>query len=301
MVLLVDSGVLDQAIEQSSFLFMDRADKLGQAISRVMAEQNQRWASHTLSDFPDDQLVYSANRLAWNVYGITEQNLAFQQFFALNGILPVNVLYERLVRDPQAELNSITRELALPDLRFDPGKLRFERQANETNQAWRSRFLQEDKFPRTGAFRPAQMPIERAEAAQLEAVVVAHFQNVGDKLGASGSWLGASGGRWIEGFSILTQRDLLPNDVEYCGVDDSGRALPSASSGTFSGTRGRAMPLRGFCVRLRGVAATRYQCTYSGRFRDGSTIGPVQAGFVCQSPSLAPLEALQIIFRASTQ
>jgi hypothetical protein len=229
----------------------------------------------------------------------------------LNWIVPINVAYERLVRDPQAELNSIALELALPDLRFDPGKLRFKRQANETNRAWRSRFLQEGKLPRAETFGPAQMQERIVDAPQtmseveavksVEAVIVAHLRNTGDVTDACGTWIGASDGRWIEGFSILTLKGIAPNDVEYYGVDDFGCALPWASGGAFSGTRGAIKPLRGFCVRLHDEAARRYECSYSGRFQDGSVIRPVQEGLVCKSPGLAPLEAFQIVIRARRQ
>jgi hypothetical protein len=63
IALLVQSGILDQIIGRSDFVFLNRADKLGQAISCTIAEQNNRWAWDSPSQFPDEQLIYSAKRL----------------------------------------------------------------------------------------------------------------------------------------------------------------------------------------------------------------------------------------------
>ena len=306
IVLLVESGILGQIAERSDFLLLNRADKLAQAISRSIAEQNNRWAWDSPSEFPDDKLVYSAKGIAQHLYDITILNMSFQQFFGVNGIVPIDVEYERLVSNPQLELDAIVRGLGLAALRIDPGKLRVRRQANEINLAWRSRFLQETEAPHGCTVGPSVMPELAPIVAPppppaipvpaVAADVVAHIRNVGDVAGACGAWLGApQGGLWIEGFSITPHQGITPADIEYHGVQDFGRALPWTQGGGFCGSRGMTVPLRGLCVRLRNAAAETYQCAFSGRFQDGSTIGPVPGGRVCQSASLAPLEAFQIV------
>ena len=60
-------------------------------------------------------------------------------------------------------------------------------------------------------------------------------------------------------------------------------------------------PLRGLCVRLRDATAARFHCEYSGRFQDGETVGPMQAGQPCRSSRLAPLEAFQIVLRPASR
>ena len=68
--LLTEAGILGEIRDRAEFLFMHRSDKLGQAISRAIAEQNHRWGWNSPSDFPDDKLEYSAARIAQHIYDI---------------------------------------------------------------------------------------------------------------------------------------------------------------------------------------------------------------------------------------
>jgi LPS sulfotransferase NodH len=307
IILLIESGVLDQIIERSDFLFLSRADKLAQAISGAIAQQNNRWAWDSPIELPDDNLVYSPEPIAHYLNHLTTLNLCFERFFAFNGIIPIAVGYERLVSNPQEEVDEIARRLGLPSLTVDRSKLRYRRQANEINQAWRARFLHESAMPADDSLwawtQPdavvAASPQEMAPTVSaVEADIVAHIHNVGDVTGDCGAWIGRpKSGLWIEGFSITPRQGLALQDIEYQGRQDFGRALPWVSGGGFGGTRGLMVPLRGLCVRLRSEAAGIYQCAYSAMFQDGSTVGPVPAGQLCQSASLSPLEAFKIEIR----
>ena len=145
--LLTEAGILSQIGDSAEFLFMHRADKLGQAISRTIAEQNNRWGWNSPSDFPDDRLEYSAERITQHIYDIGILNQAFDEFFAFNGITPISVEYERLRSQPQHELDEIAGRLRLPAATFDPARLTSRQQANAINHSWRSRFLQETVSP----------------------------------------------------------------------------------------------------------------------------------------------------------
>jgi LPS sulfotransferase NodH len=134
--MLTEAGILDQISARSEFLFISRADKLAQAISRAIAEQNNRWAWDTPSDFPDANLVYSAERITQHLYDIVILEQCFVEFFALNGITPINVEYERLENEPQQELEWVADRLGLPPMISNTSKLRFQRQANEVNKSW---------------------------------------------------------------------------------------------------------------------------------------------------------------------
>ena len=300
--LLTEAGILGQIGDSAEFLFMHRADKLGQAISRAIAEQNNRWGWNSPSDFPDERLEYSAERITQHIYDIVILNQAFDEFFALNGITPIIVEYERLLSQPQRELDEIARRLRLPAATFDPAGLTSRQQANAINQSWRSRFLQEtEPPPGTTPGPPAAAPAPSAVVGTIQADIVVHVRNIGDVVGTNGTWVGRRGnGSWIEGFSIMPQHGLAPDDVEYCGIHDFGQMLPWVSAGAYSGTRGMTAPLRGLCVRPRYPAAVRFHCEYSARFQDGETVGPVQAGQPCRSSRLAPLEAFQIVLRPAS-
>jgi LPS sulfotransferase NodH len=293
IMLLTETGILDQIVERSDFLFMNRVDKLAQAISLTIAQQNNRWAWDSPVDFPDEMLAYSSERITYQLCYITLLNMSFEQFFGLNGIVPVTVEYERLVAAPQQELDAIARRLGLPWLRMDPSRLRYRRQANEINRGWRSRFLMET------ATRPASSSADLAArqdetAASVPAVaadIVAHVRNVGDVTGGCGAWIGRPGsGMWIEGFSITPREGISAEDIEYRGVGDFAQTPPWVSGGTFCGTRGVGEPLRGISVRLRNAAASHYECTYSARFVDGKTAEARAAGQLCYTAGMTPLE-----------
>ena len=135
--------------------------------------------------------------------------------------------------------------------------------------------------------------------------MVAHIQGMGDVGGMIGERLGEQGGgRWIEGFAVAPTTNVTMADIEYQAVLGRDWLSPWVEGGQFCGSRGMALPLLGFRLRLRGPAAEAFDCRYSASFVDGSTIGPVPAGEACQSEGLAALESLQIFIaprRAGTR
>jgi SAM-dependent methyltransferase len=126
--------------------------------------------------------------------------------------------------------------------------------------------------------------------------IVVHVHDVGDVGGAFGAWMGAPGSRrWIEGFALAPRQSATPASLEYQAVLQGGVLSPWVTGGRFCGTRGQGAPLFGFCIRAVGTA--QFDCRYSGRFIDGSEIGPLAAGTVCRAPSGAPLEAFRIVLQ----
>jgi hypothetical protein len=85
-------------------------------------------------------------------------------------------------------------------------------------------------------------------------------------------------------------------DVEYKGLTGSGFETPWLTDEKICGTKGMAVPLVGFAVRLKDSPATRgYDCEYSGYFQSGVTVGPLRNGAPCRSTvANDPLEGIQI-------
>ena len=306
ILLLIHSGILDQIIDRSAFLFLRRADELAQAVSQAIAEQNNHWTWDLPKSVPDDKLVYSSKRISELLYFISYSNQCFEQFFSYSGIVPINVEYERVISQPQQELYEIVRRLGLPSLGADLSRLRYQRQSNEINQAWRTRFLSETEAPTGTSFgepRPQAaeiavipQPVAPRTGRIVQAAIVAHIRNVGDVTGDCGVWIGKpNSGLWIEGFSITPRQGLAPHDIEYQAGELFEPVRPWVSGGGYCGTRGLSTPLRNLRVRLRQGVSEAYHCVYTALFLDGSTFGPVQAGQLCQSASLAPLEAFQLL------
>jgi hypothetical protein len=132
----------------------------------------------------------------------------------------------------------------------------------------------------------------------VPADIIAHVQGIGDVEGNLGDWIGQPrSGRWIEGFSIAPPNDIAPGELLCRVVLGRDQLSPWTPSDKYSGSTSLAMPLRGFCLMLRGTAASNYECSYSATFVDGSDLGSIPAGQVCASATLAPLEAFQVILR----
>ncbi len=152
---------------------------------------------------------------------------------------------------------------------------------------------------RRGAPEPAALAkaaVSKAAPPRVAHDVLAHIQRTGDVGVGFGQWLGKPGsGAWIEGFAITPQAGLSADDFEYQAVLGRGWLSPWISGGKFCGSRGMALPMLGFNLRLRGKAAERFACEYQASFLDGTRIGPVAAGKSCEAASLSPLEALRIV------
>jgi hypothetical protein len=125
----------------------------------------------------------------------------------------------------------------------------------------------------------------------------AHVRTRGDMTFADAPWAGRVGpGLWIEAFSVRPMKRFEVQDIEYKGLTGSGFETPWLSDDKMCGTKGMAVPLVGFAVRLRANAATAgYECEYSGYFQSGVTVGPLRNGAPCRSTvANDPLEGIQV-------
>ena len=140
--------------------------------------------------------------------------------------------------------------------------------------------------------------LESVSSGQADLVpgVVAHIQNVGDVEGKFGDWIGdRRSGRWIEGFRITPPGDVTLEELLYRVVLGRDQLSPWSPSGRFCGSEGLALPLRGFCLTLRGQAAVNYECSYEATFVDGSIIGLTPGGQTCAAATFAPLEEFRMV------
>ena len=126
--------------------------------------------------------------------------------------------------------------------------------------------------------------------------IMAHIQRMGDVGCKIGQWLGTKGsGQWVEGFGMAPATGIALAEIEYQAVLGRNWLSPWVEGGKFCGSRGMALPLLGFKVRLKGAAAKAYECSYTATFVDGSAIGPIAGGESCEAESLAALESFQIV------
>jgi hypothetical protein len=132
------------------------------------------------------------------------------------------------------------------------------------------------------SLQPAQTKTAEANGV-LPAQIVAHIHMLGD-IPFNDGWAGCIGdGLWIEAFAIGSVGHLTLDLIEYCAVTADGFQTPWIGGQMFCGSRGRAIPMLGYAMRLKGEAAERYNCIYSGQFVSGRVLGPFKNGDLCCS------------------
>jgi len=136
-----------------------------------------------------------------------------------------------------------------------------------------------------------------AQDLPLPLQIQAHIRSRGDMNFADVPWAGrVAPGLWIESFAVRPLQRFGAQDIEYKGLTGSGFETPWLSDDRMCGTRGMAVPLVGFAVRLKPNSSTAaYDCEYSGFFQSGVTIGPLRNGAPCRSTvANDPLEGVQV-------
>ncbi len=140
----------------------------------------------------------------------------------------------------------------------------------------------------TGVRRPVMVLTEPHD-------IIAHVQRTGDTGRSFGEWVGTPGSQMaIEGFSLHAPKDLEPGDLTYQAVLGRGWMSPWSDSGQFCGSRGMALPILGLKVKLSNAAAKRYDLRYSATFLDGTKLEDLGSEDICETPTLAALEAMRI-------
>jgi LPS sulfotransferase NodH len=141
LALLTYHGVMQRIHRRSRFIFLERADKLAQAISWAIAVQTDDYLSYGATE--SKPLVYNGDEIADRIGRIVHENAQIAHFFGINGIVPLHLIYERMVAAPVAFAESVCRFVGHPEVACDPARIALRRQATEVNRAWRARFLAE--------------------------------------------------------------------------------------------------------------------------------------------------------------
>ena len=108
-----------------------------------------------------------------------------------------------------------------------------------------------------------------ASGYRLPLKVMANLQDLGDRTGREGEWVGTKGqARRLEAFAVSYARPPRGFGLEYmCHVQDVGDSA-WLTAGALCGTRGQSRRVEGFAMRLAGPDAAawtvQYQCHVQG-------------------------------------
>lgn len=123
------------------FIHLQRRDVLGQAISRVRAEQTGRFRSYAKGN---EQTPYYDREAIARMLSVTAAGHArWRAYFAAKGIAPLDLSYEDIVRDPAGTVSKVASELGEPQGSVDPSMVDLEIQRDDLNDRWRQRFIRE--------------------------------------------------------------------------------------------------------------------------------------------------------------
>ena len=130
------------------FIHLSRPDRLGQAISRIRAEQSGLW--HRKADgtelerlSPPRKEHYDAAALRHHIAASEAMDEAWETWFDREAIEPLRITYDALSRQPNEILAQILAALDLDPTPAQAVEVPTAKLADETSREWRARFLAE--------------------------------------------------------------------------------------------------------------------------------------------------------------
>ena len=133
---------LPDRLSPISYIYIDRHDKLAQAVSMARAHQTEAWTSLVAPN--DSALRYNKREIARCFAEANRQTRSWRRWFRHHGIKPTVIDFEDLVADPAKVVRRVIDLLGVqndpPDKVFVP---KIVRQSDEMNNDWMDRFRRE--------------------------------------------------------------------------------------------------------------------------------------------------------------
>jgi trehalose 2-sulfotransferase len=120
-----------------SFVYIERRDRVAQAVSWHRAQQDRAWSSEVPRE-ASSTLRYDEAAIQRRLDTIDAGRNRWETYFTARSIEPIRVFYEDLDTDYEPVTRRLFEELGFPDLPVQPPRV--QRQRDETNDEWVSRF-----------------------------------------------------------------------------------------------------------------------------------------------------------------
>jgi trehalose 2-sulfotransferase len=106
---LSDAALFERAFGRPLYIHLVREDKVAQAVSLIRAEQTGQWhlsADGTVRQGTAEPLpvTYDAQAIETEIASLTRDDAAWQDWFAVQGLSPLQTTYEDLASDPLSVL-----------------------------------------------------------------------------------------------------------------------------------------------------------------------------------------------------
>ncbi|MFX0547146.1 Stf0 family sulfotransferase [Roseovarius sp. S1116L3] len=140
-----DADRIEDAFGPTLCIHLSRSDGLGQAISRVRAEQKGQW--HRNADgsdlerlAPPQEARYDANAIERHMTALAAMDAAWEGWSKREAINPLRITYDALSKDPQKVLAQVLSALKLDPSNAQSVETPTAKLADALNHAWRERF-----------------------------------------------------------------------------------------------------------------------------------------------------------------
>jgi trehalose 2-sulfotransferase len=143
-----DAGRIATAFGTPLYLFVERKDKIAQAISRIKAEQSGLWHRAADGSVREQGGEYRAPEydraaIAASIAETTAHVANWRNWFDREGIAPMQLTYEQLSADPVATIRKVLSALGRDPSAADQIVPRTAKLADATSREWAERYVRE--------------------------------------------------------------------------------------------------------------------------------------------------------------
>lgn len=130
-----------------TFVYLERLDILGQALSHVRSLQTGKWSSRQTEQAKP---YYDRKQIDDEVARLLNAGARWRYFFARNGLPVLTLFYEQMVQAPQAVVDAIAQRLGVTEKAVvDLGQFpHMTIQRDGLTDEWRARFIAESRDPK---------------------------------------------------------------------------------------------------------------------------------------------------------
>jgi LPS sulfotransferase NodH len=128
------------------FIYLQRRDRLGQALSWARALQTNQYRS---TQPKQKDPVYDKELIHGRLEALAWQDLQWQQFFNNRCIVPFRIVYEDFIGKPEEVIHRVATLFGI-EAKTNEKLVNLEMQRDTETEEWRARFLQEHACNRQG-------------------------------------------------------------------------------------------------------------------------------------------------------
>jgi LPS sulfotransferase NodH len=168
-----------------TYIYINRRDKVAQAVSMAKALQTNWWSSR-MEEGPKPPLQYDRELIAKCLKEVELQDAGWLKWFDAQNVAPFQLTYEDLTADTAGTVSSIVELLGVQnDERVEVAVPPAKKQSDETNQEWIERFEREAKAGGEGPKADAggvEHGVLQADAGSQPSTAGRHFFDRYDRL-----------------------------------------------------------------------------------------------------------------------